>query len=64
MCDNPFELPKDISRVECQLGRPFEMTKTVSLIHSQQTFQVLEKLLIQKCDLFGDDQRSRPRRTL
>jgi hypothetical protein len=31
------------------------MAKTVSLIHPQQRFQVLEKLLIQKCDLFKDN---------
>jgi hypothetical protein len=31
------------------------MTKTVSLVHPQQTFQVLEKLLVQKCGLFRED---------
>jgi hypothetical protein len=31
------------------------MAKTVTLIHPQQTFQVLEKLLIQKCDLCKDN---------
>jgi hypothetical protein len=30
------------------------MAKTISLIHPQQRFQVLEQLLIQKCDLFRD----------
>jgi hypothetical protein len=31
------------------------MAKTVYLVHPQQTFQVLEKLLIQKCGLFTED---------
>jgi hypothetical protein len=31
------------------------MAKIVSLVHPQQTFQVLEKLLIQKCGLFMED---------
>jgi hypothetical protein len=31
------------------------MAQTVSLIHPQQTLQVSAKLLVQKCDLFGDD---------
>jgi hypothetical protein len=31
------------------------MAKTVSLVHPQQTFQVLEKLLVQKCGLFMED---------
>jgi hypothetical protein len=31
------------------------MAKTVSLVHPQQTFQVLEQLLVGKCDLFRDD---------
>jgi hypothetical protein len=30
------------------------MAKTVSLVHPQQTFQALEKLLIQKCGLFTE----------
>jgi hypothetical protein len=31
------------------------MAKKVSLIHPQERFQVLEKLLVQKCGLFTDD---------
>jgi hypothetical protein len=31
------------------------MAKAVSLVHPQQRLQVIEKLLIQKCDLFRDD---------
>jgi hypothetical protein len=31
------------------------MAKKVSLVHPQERFQVLEKLLVQKCDLFMDD---------
>jgi hypothetical protein len=31
------------------------MAKSVSLVHPQQTFQVLEKLLVGTCDLFRDD---------
>jgi hypothetical protein len=36
-------------------GPTFEMAKQVPLIHPQQTLQVLGKLLVQQCDLFGDD---------
>jgi hypothetical protein len=31
------------------------MAKTVSLVHPQERFQVLEKLLVQKCGLFTAD---------
>jgi hypothetical protein len=31
------------------------MAKKVSLIHPQERFQVLEKLLVEKCGLFTDD---------
>jgi predicted RNase H-like nuclease (RuvC/YqgF family) len=31
------------------------MAQTVSLVHPQRTLQVSAKLLVQKCDLFGDD---------
>jgi hypothetical protein len=31
------------------------MTKVVSLIHGQETFQVSSRILVRKCDLFTDD---------
>jgi hypothetical protein len=34
---------------------PFEMAKPGSLVHPQQRFEVLGKLLVQKYDLFRDD---------
>jgi hypothetical protein len=36
-------------------GATFEMAKTVTLVHPQESFQVLEKLLIQKCGLVTED---------
>jgi hypothetical protein len=36
-------------------GHLFEMTKHVTLVHPHETFQVLARLLVLKCDLFTDD---------
>jgi hypothetical protein len=36
-------------------GHSSGMAKTVALVHPHETVQVLEKLLVLKCDLFRDD---------
>jgi hypothetical protein len=36
-------------------GRLFEMANVVPLVHSPATLQFPAKLLVSKCDLFGDD---------